>query len=155
MHKKYTFVPGSLGRFIKKHGIIFSYLQVPAIMICRKEMPGERYFLLTLYKRSGGVFKIPFSQGPAVKKWPKLEEVLEMLTSDVILSRNNPTPEELAQECAFEEEDWDQEFDRLKSVTEAFEGFLGKKAVEELIDMAQQGFEMEGDGGWRRQRTCG
>lgn len=155
-HRRYTFRPGTIGRFIKKYGITFNYLQVPPIMICRKQdHPGEKHFLLTLQTRAGGYLKIPLSQGAGIRGWPEIEQTLERLASDVLTYFDYPTPEDYGSAFGTDIEDWEQDFEVVKALTKATEKFLGGEAFRELIQRAHQGFEMEGDRGWRRQRTCG
>lgn len=156
MHKKYTFVAGSLGRFIRKNQLSFHYIEVYPEMICRKRTdPGEKFFILTL-KRPGLILKLPLSQGPGVKSWPTIEQTLEMLVSDILLYIHNKTFEDFMQEMPGSEdiEDLEHEYEVLKSLTERTEKFLGEKAFQELLNLADQGFELEGDKGWRRQGTC-
>lgn len=156
-HRGYTFRAGTLGRFIKKHGITFDYLQVPPELICRRlEHPGEKHFILTLRKRgSGGLMKLPFTQGADVKEWPELEETLEILIMDVLMYYQYPTPREFVMSWGADMDDWEQEFNILKALTEKTQEFFGEEAFQELITLGSEGFEMGGDRGWRRQRTCG
>lgn len=155
-HKKYTFMPGTVGRFIKKHGIMFDYLQVPPAMICRRQdHPGEKFFILT-YRKEGRILKTPYSQGGGVKTWPTAEQSLEGLASDILLYLNHTSVEDLAASFGGEIEDWDEQWEVLKSLTESAKKFLGQEAFDELIEMAVKGFELEGDSGWRRHhRICG
>lgn len=156
MHKRITFASGTLGRFIKKHGITFRYLQVPPEMICRRQdHPGEKHFILNLAKRGGGTIRIPFSQGAGISTWPDLEETLERLAADVLMYHDTPDPKGFVMTWGSDIEDWEQEFEIVKALTKATQEFLGEKAFNELIEMAHRGFEMEGDRGWRRQQTCG
>lgn len=154
-HRQFTFLPGTIGRFIKKHDIRFDYLEVPPSMICRQQThPGEKFFILT-YRRAGLILKTPYSQGAAVRTWPTVEQSLESLGMDILLYLNHESPQDLADSFGGELEDWDQQWEILKSVTEHAKSFLGPEAFAELIQMAVTGFEMGGDKVWLKLRTCG
>ena len=156
MHRKYSFIPGSLGRFIAKNKISFDYLEVPPEMICRKrDHPGEKFFILTLRRPGGLILKIPYSQGAKVSHWPNVQGTLEMIASDAMTYLSNPTVEDYVASFGEDEDYWENAFEVLKSMTESARAFLGQEAFDELINMTIQGYELEGDTGWRRQRTCG
>lgn len=154
-HKKITFIPGTLGRYIRKHQISFTYLEVPPEMICRRrEHEGEKFFILTLRRPSGALLKIPYSQGVLVRHWPTIEGTLETIASDSMMYLSNPTFEEFI--SAFDLEDDAEAFENyevIKSLAERTKAFLGEAAFEELIDMETKGYEMEGDRIWPK-RTC-
>lgn len=155
-HRKYTFMPGTIGRFVKKHGITFDYLQVPPEMICRRQdHPGEKFFILT-YRRPGAILKIPYSQGSAVRTWPTVEQSMESWGADILLFIRSESPEDLAGDFGGEIEDAEAQWEVLESLTQRSRAFLGPEAFEELVNMAVRGFELEGDSGWRRHRQiCG
>lgn len=156
-HRKITFVPGTLGRFIRKHQIYFDYLEVPPEMICRKrDHPGEKFFILTLRRPSvGRLLKIPFSQGALVRHWPSIERTLETIAADSMMYLSNPTLEEFVSAFGLEDEaDAQENFEIIKSLAERTKAFLGDEAFDELIDMEVKGYEMEGDRTWPT-RTCG
>lgn len=156
MHKRLTFIPGTIGRLVKKYGISFDYLQVPPHMICRKQdHPGEKFFILTL-RRQGAVLKLPYSQGYGVKTWPTIEETLENLAADILLYINHESAEDLASEFGGEFDDWGEQWEVLEALYERTRAFLGLQGFQELIDMATSGFELGGDNRWQRQhRICG
>ncbi len=164
MHKEYSFLPGSLKRFIKKYQITFDYLQVPPEMICRKQdHPGQKFFLLTL-RRPGAIMKTPFSQGAAVREWPSIEQTLTGLGSDIMLTLTHRSSEEYALTFGYDpdDEDTEKEWATLQYITEKMKEFLGPEGFDEFVAMAQKGFEMGGfalggDRIWLRQGqgTCG
>lgn len=87
-----------------------------------------------------------------VEEEPNIERILETLGSDSILYYENGTPENLGMYFGSDQEDWEEDWNAIKMQTLAFRDFLGEEAFEELMDMAQRGFEMEGDGAWRNIR---
>lgn len=155
-HRKITFVPGTLGRYIRKHQISFDYLEVPPEMICRKrDHAGEKFFILTLRRPDGRLLKIPYSQGVGVRHWPAIEATLEMIASDSMLYLSNPTFEDFVSAFGLEDEaEAEQNYEVIKSMAERAKAFLGDEAFNELIDMEIKGYEMEGDRTWPK-RTCG
>lgn len=155
-HKKVTFIPGTLGRFIKKYDISFDYLEVDPFMICRKRThPGEKFFILTL-RRPGQILKVPYSQGAGVRHWPRLEDTLEMVAADSMLYLSNPTLEEFIAAFGLEDDpdDAEKNFEIIKSTAERTKAFLGDQAFDELINMEIKGYEMEGDRKWPKW-ICG
>jgi hypothetical protein len=156
MHRRHSFLPGSLKRFIQKYDLSFAYLQVPPEMSCRKqERPGEKFFILTL-RRPGLILKMPYSQGSGVRSWPDIERTLETLASDILLYLNHNSAGDLAESFGEEPGELDQMWEIVKSLTERTKQFLGPEGFDELIAMGESNFEMGGDRGWLRYlRTCG
>lgn len=157
-HRKITFIPGTLGRFIRKYQIYFEYLEVHPEMICRKrDHEGEKFFILTLHRPSvGRLLKIPYSQGVGVRHWPTIERTLEMVASDSMLYLSNPTLQDFISAFGLEDDEYEAEkqYEVIKSVAERTKAFLGEEAFNELIDLEIKGYEMEGDRTWPT-RTCG
>lgn len=157
-HKRKTFAKGTVGRFIKKHGLSMHYTQVPAIMICRTQThEGEKFFILTFRKPGGGLLKIPYSQGAGVKEYPEIVGVLGGLASDVRLYHEYQTPQAYGEAFSIPMEDWEDAFEQLQEVAERTSEFLGAEAYTELLEMSEDPdrFEMEGVMGWQRSSTCG
>lgn len=156
-HKKITFVPRTLGRFIQKYQIVFDYLEVHPEMICRKrEHPGQKFFMLTL-RRPGLILKMPYTQGAGVRTWPTVEGSLEMMVYDMNLYLRNPNFDDFAREMleiTQDIEDIEREYEILKSLTERAKAFFGEQGFKELMELGELGFEMEGDRTWPK-RTCG
>lgn len=157
-HRRITFQPGTLGRFVKKHGITFKAIPVYPEMICMKQdHPGQKFFILVLTDREGKGLRVPYMQGADVQGLPELESTLENLAADARLYFDYPTPEEYGSAFGEDEEDWEKNFEILESLAERTMEFLGEPAFNELMALvSDEGFELEGDSGWRRrQRTCG
>jgi hypothetical protein len=157
-HKRLTFASGSVGRFIKKHGLSMTYTEVPPRMICRERThPGEKFFLLTFKTPRGGYMKIPYSQGSGVKEYPEIVGVLDGLASDVLLYEEYQTPQAFGEAFGLPEDEWDDAFKQLEAVAQRTAEFLGPQAYAELLEMGQDPnrFEMEGVMGWQRSLTCG
>jgi hypothetical protein len=156
-HRRITFARGTVGRFIKKHGIRMQYTQVPPFMICRKQThPGEKFFLLTFQKPGGGYMKVPYSQGSGVKGYPEIEEVLGGMASENLIYNEYQTPEAFCQAFSVPDEDCEDQFKVLEGMAERTAEFLGAEAYTEMLEMAQEGgFELEGGTGWQRPLTCG
>lgn len=156
-HRKITFIPGTLGRFIRKYDVSFHYLEVYPEMICRKrDHPGQKFFILTL-NRPGVVLKMPYTQGAGVRTWPTIEGSLEMLVYDMNLYLRAPEFNDFAREMmdmTQDIEDIEREYEILKSLTERARAFFGEQGFQELITLGEMGFEMEGDRTWPK-RTCG
>lgn len=157
MHRRLTFAKGTMGRFIKKHGLTMTYLQVPAIMICKVDThPGQKHFILTFRKPDGRLLKVPYSQGSAVKDYPEIVGVLDDLISDVQIYHEYQTPEAYCDAFEIPEDECEDDFELLKSIAEQVLAFLGAEAYTELLELQSEGgFEMEGDMGWQRSLTCG
>jgi hypothetical protein len=157
VHKRITFQTGTLGRFIKKHGVTFGTLQVPPFMICmEQDHPGQKFFILTFRNREGRILKIPYMQGAAIEGLPQLEQSLATLAADAHIYSEYDTPEEHGRAFGEDEEDWVENFEKLGGLVEGVMKFFGEKAFNELMELTQgQDLEMEGDRGWWRQRTCG
>lgn len=162
MHRQFSFMPGSLKRFITKYKITFDYLQVPPHMICRKQDHyGQKFFILTYRRPDGKILKMPYSQGAAVKDWPTIERSLYSLGADVMMYLGYDSVESFAQAFQFDpDDDAEDQWDTLKRITEDIRSFLGQEGFEEFIGMAQKNFEMGsftlgGDRVWLRQGTCG
>ena len=156
-HRRITFAAGTVGRFIKKHGIRMQYTQVPDFVICRKQThPGEKFFLLTFQKPGGGYMKVPYSQGSAVQGYPEIEEVLSGMASDNLTYHEYPTPEAFCGAFSVPEEDCEDQFKILEGLVERTSKFLGAQAYEEMLQMVQEGrFELEGGMRWERPLSCG
>jgi len=155
-HKGYTFRPGTVSRFAKKHGIRFSYIEVYAGMICMKQdHPGQKFFILKLSNPEGRTLRIPYMQGAAVKGFPELKHTLEMIADDSRLYFEVETAEEYCAEFSIDEWECEKAFEILKSLVGRSKEFFGEKAFDELMNMQEQGYEMEGDTGWRRHQICG
>lgn len=155
-HRKITFIPGTLGRFIRKHQVSFDYLEVPPEMICRKrEHPGQKFFILTL-RRPGVVLKMPYSQGSGVRTWPTIEGSLEMLVYDINLYVRSQDFNDFVREMSDltqDIEDIEKEYEILKSLTERAMAFFGEQGFKELMELGEIGFHLEGDRTWPK-RTC-
>lgn len=155
-HRRYTFRPGSINRFIKKYGIRFSPLQVYASMICMTQThPGEKFFILKLTNAEGRTLRIPYRQGESVQGLPELKSTIEMLAGDCHVYFDYDTAEEYCQAFGRDEVDCERDFMILESVVGRTREFLGEPAFDELMKMHEGGFEMEGDRGWLSPRTCG
>lgn len=156
-HRRITFARGTLGRFIKKHGLRMHFLEVPAYMICKVDDKGEeKHFILTFNKRGGGILKIPYSQGSSVEGYPDIEGMMEGLASDIVLADQYDSAESFCEALGIPEEDCLDIFQRLNQRNEDIHKFLGSEAYEELAGLSVQGgYEMEGDSQWRRASTCG
>lgn len=153
-HRRLTFARGSLGRFIQRYGLSLQAKQVaPEVVHRRESHPGERHYVITLYNRRGGTLTIPWSQGALVEEEPNIERILETLGSDAGLYYEYGTPEDLGMAYGIDPEDWEGDFNAIKMQTLAFREFLGEQAFDDLMNMAQRGFEMEGDRRWLNMRT--
>lgn len=157
LHRRITFAKGTVGRYVKKHGLTMTYLQVPAAMICRVQShPGEKHFILTFRKPDGRLMRIPYSQGSGVKDYPEIFGVLEGLASDILLYHDNPTARAYCEEFEIAEEDCEEGFKLLEAVALRTLEFLGSEAYNELTEMSIEGrFEMEGARRWQRSSICG
>ena len=147
-----------MGRFIKKHRISMTYTEVPAFMICRvDDHKGQKHFILTFRNGSGGLLKIPYSQGAAVKGYPEVEDLLEGIASDILLVNEYQTAEAFCYGMGIPEDECQDIFDRLTRRDQDMRTFLGAEAYDELGELAiQDRFEMEGAAWWQRNhRTCG
>lgn len=153
-HRRLTFAKGSLGRFIQRHGLSLQVKRVaPEVVQRRESHPGERHYLLTLYNRQGRILTMPYLQGALVEEEPTTERLLESLGADAVLYYDYGSVEEYGRAFGSDPDDWDEEFLALKEQTLAFRGFLGEQVFDDLMNMAQRGFEMEGDTAWPRIRT--
>lgn len=88
-----------------------------------------------------------------VEEEPNIERILETLGSDAGLYYEYGTPEDLGMAYGIDPEDWEGDFNAIKMQTLAFREFLGEQAFDDLMNMAQRGFEMEGDRRWLNMRT--
>lgn len=157
IHRRITFAKGTVGRYIKKHGLTMTYLRVPPEMICRVQShPGQKHFILTFRKPDGRLMKVPYSQGAGVKEYPEIMGVLESLASDALLYHEYNTAKDYCEDFEIPEEDCLEQFEILEAVVKRTLEFLGAQAYDELLKMGIEGrFEMEGDTGWQRSLTCG
>jgi hypothetical protein len=157
-HKRKTFAKGTVGRFIKKHGLSMYYTQVIPEMICRTQThEGEKFFILTFRKPGGGLMKIPYSQGSGVKDYPEIVGVLDGLAADILMYQEYQTPRAYCEAFEIDLDDCEEAFKLLEGVNERTLEFLGAEAYNELLAMGQEPgrFEMEGVMGWQRSSTCG
>ncbi len=157
-YRRITFARGSLGRFIKKHGIWMTVLQVPAFMICRKDShPGERHFILTFWNREGRILKIPYSQGSAIMVDPEITQVLGAIASDVRMFWEFGSAKEFGYAFGFEDDEAEEGFENVKALAKNLDEFLGLDAYNEFMSLATESddpFEMEGARRCLRLPTC-
>lgn len=157
IHRRITFAKGSVGRFIKKHGLSMTYLEVPPEMICRvRSHEGEKFFILTFRKSNGQLMKVPYSQGALVREYPEIVGILGSLAGEMLTYYQNETAESFCSEFSIPEDECEKQWATLKTLAERNEEFFGAEAYDELIQMSMEGrFEMEGAKGWQRSLTCG
>ena len=152
-HRRLTFARGSIGRFIQRQGLSLEVKRVAPEVIQRRESHSrERHYVLTLYNRRGRILTVPYSMGALIEEEPTAQRLLETLGSDALIYYEYGTPEDLGMAFGSDPENWEEEFSAIKMQTLAFREFLGEQAFEDFMNMAQRGFEMEGDEEWRRIR---
>jgi len=157
MHRQYSFLPGSLKRFIRKYEITFDYLKVHPGMICRPEKTIDSCFILTL-RRPGKILKTPYSQGPAVRELPTIEGTLQGLGQDALLYMTEGSAEEFGSTFGMEPDEAEKSWETLKYIHGKLQEFLGPEGFEEFVNMAVKGFEMGasfGEREWRKPKICG
>lgn len=155
-HRGYTFRPGTISRFAKMNGLKLAAIEVSPEMVCMKqEHPGERFFLLNIRNSSGNILRIPYMQGYGVRGEPELNPTLEKLASDARLYFEYGTAEQYCEAFSIPEWECEKAFEVLEHLVGRTREFLGEKAFGDLLGMPFEGFEMEGDRGWRNKQTCG